>query len=85
MAYKIYKSYTFRRNLQRTLHYILSKHDHFHQDILNKKCNLLALAEITSSNFKDVRSDIAIYLWHSTTEGLTGIVLLCMISNTWLN
>ncbi len=42
-AYRIYKSYTFKKNVQRTLHYIRY---------------LLSLAEITSSNFKDIRSDI---------------------------
>ncbi len=58
-AYRIYKSYTFRKNVQRTLSYILSNQRHFQQNILPNKRYLLCLAEITSSNFKDVRSDIA--------------------------
>ncbi len=58
-AYRIYKSYTFRKNVQRTLSYILSNQRHFQQNILSNKRYLLSLAEITSSNFKDVCSDIA--------------------------
>ncbi len=58
-AYRINDSYTFRRNVQCTLHYILSKHNHFHQDILTNKRYLLALAENSAINFKDVISDIA--------------------------
>ncbi len=50
-TYRFYKSYTFNKNVKRTLHYIL-------QDILSNKRNLLSLAEITSSNFKDLHSDL---------------------------
>ncbi len=57
-AYRIYKSYTFRKNLQHTLSYILCNQRHFQQNILCNKRYLLSLAEITSSNFKDVCSDI---------------------------
>ncbi len=53
-AYRIYKSYTFRKNVQRTLSYILSNQRHYQQNILSNKKYLLSLAEITSSNFKDV-------------------------------
>ncbi len=56
-AYKIYKSYTFTKNVQQT--YILDKQWHFQQNILSNKIYLLSLAEITTSNFKDVCSDIA--------------------------
>ncbi len=55
-AYRIYKSYTFRKNVQRTLYYILNKQKHFQQNVLSNKRYLLSLAEITSSNFKDVHS-----------------------------
>ncbi len=58
-AYRIYKSYTFRENVQRTLHYILGNQRHFQQNILSNKKHLLSLAEITSSNFKDICSDIS--------------------------
>ncbi len=58
-AYRIYKCYTFRKNVQRTLSYILSNQRHYQQNILPNKKYLLSLAEITSSNFKDVRTDIA--------------------------
>ncbi len=58
-AYRIYKSYTFRKNAQHTLSFILSNQRHYQQNILSNKKYLLSLAEITSSNFKDVRKDIA--------------------------
>ncbi len=58
-AYSIYKSYTFCKNIQRMLHYILNKQKQFQQNVLSNKRYLLSLAEITSSNFKDVRSEIA--------------------------
>ncbi len=58
-AYRIYKSYTFRKNVQCTLSYILSNQRHYQQNILSNKKYLLSLAEITSSNFKDVCTDIA--------------------------
>ncbi len=58
-AYRIYKSHTFRKNVQQTLSYILDKQRHFQQNILSNKRYLQSLAEITPNNFKDVRSDIA--------------------------
>ncbi len=58
-AYRIYKSYTFRKNVQRTLTYILSNQKHFQQNILSNKRYLLSLAEITSSNLKDICLPIA--------------------------
>ncbi len=58
-VYRIYKSYNFRNNVQRTLSYILSNQRHYQQNFLSNKKYLLSLAEITSSNFKDVRTDIA--------------------------
>ncbi len=57
-AYRFYKDYVFNKNMTRTLHYILSNQNHFSQNILTNKHNLLSLAEITSSNFKDVHADI---------------------------
>ncbi len=45
--------------MQRTLTYILSNQKHFQQNMLSNKRCLLSLAEITSSNFKDVRLAIA--------------------------
>ncbi len=45
--------------MKRTLSYILSNQRHYQQNILSNKKYLLSLAEITSSNFKDVRTDIA--------------------------
>ncbi len=57
-AYCFYKSYTFRKNVKKTLHYILDSQQHFHQNILSNKRNLLSLAEITSSNFRDLQSDL---------------------------
>ncbi len=58
-SYRIYKSYTFRKNVQQTLSYILNKQRHFQQNVLSNKRYLLTLAGITSSNFKDGRSDMA--------------------------
>ncbi len=58
-AYRIYRSYTFRKHVRYTLSYILSNQSHYQQNILSNKKYLLSLAEITSSNFKDVRTDIA--------------------------
>ncbi len=52
----IYKSYTFRKNVQHTLSYILSNQRHYQQNFLSNKKHLLSLAEI---NLKDVRTDIA--------------------------
>ncbi len=60
-ACRKYKSYTFCKNMQRTLHYILNKQKQFQQNVLSNKRYLLFLAEITSSNFKDIRSDIATF------------------------
>ncbi len=57
--YRIYKSYSFRKNVQHTLSYILSNQRHYQQNFLSNKKYLLSLAEITSSNFKDVRTYIA--------------------------
>ncbi len=56
-TYCFYKSYTFKKNVKRTFHYILDGQRHLHLDILSNKRDLLSLAEITSSNFKDLRSD----------------------------
>ncbi len=58
-AYRFYKDYVFKKNMKLTLHYILDNQNHFSQNILTNKLNLLSLAEITSSNFKDVRADIS--------------------------
>ncbi len=56
-AYRIYKSYTFRKNVQHTLSYILSNQRHYQQNILSNKKYFLSFAEFTTSNFKDVRTD----------------------------
>ncbi len=45
--------------MQHTLSYILTNQRHYQQNIMCNKKYLLSLAEITSSNFKDVRTDIA--------------------------
>ncbi len=58
-AYQFYKSYTFRKNVKRTLHYILDNQQNFLQNILCNKRNLLSLAAITSSNVKDVHADLS--------------------------
>ncbi len=58
-AYRFYKDYVFKKNMKQTLHYILDNQNHFSQNILTNKCNLLSFAEITSGNFKDVREDIS--------------------------
>ncbi len=58
-AYRFYKDYVFKKNVKRTLHYILDCQNHFRQNILSNKPNLLSLAEITSTNFKDVHADIS--------------------------
>ncbi len=47
ISYQIYKSYTFRNNVQCTLSYILSNQRHYEQNILSNKKYLLSLAEIT--------------------------------------
>ncbi len=65
--YRIYKSYTFRKNVQHTLSYILYNQRHYQQYILPNKTYLLSLAEITWSNFKDVQTDIA-YLKKETNN-----------------
>ncbi len=36
-AYRIYKSYTFHKNVQRTLHYILNKQKQFQKNVLSNK------------------------------------------------
>ncbi len=56
-TYPFYKSYTFKKNVKRTIHYILDGQKHFCQNIFSVKRNLLSLAEITSSNFNDLHSD----------------------------
>ncbi len=58
-AYRFYKDYDFKKNVKRTLPYILDNQNHFSQNILTNKRNLLSLAEITFSNFKDVWADIS--------------------------
>ncbi len=58
-AYRVYKDYVFKTNVKQTLPYILDNQSHFSQNILTNKRNLLSLAEITSSNFKDVHADIS--------------------------
>ncbi len=58
-TYRFYKSYTFKKIVKHTLHYILDNQRHFRQNIHSNKCNLLSLAEITSSNFKDVCADLS--------------------------
>ncbi len=45
-AYRIYKSYTFRRNVQHTLSYFLSNQRHYQQNILSNKKYLFSLAEM---------------------------------------
>ncbi len=57
-AYCFYKSYTFKKNVKRTLHYILYCQWYFRQNILSKKRYLFSLAEITSSKFKDLYSNL---------------------------
>ncbi len=56
-AYRFYKSYTFKKDVKRTLHYILDRQRHLCQDLLSNIKDVFSLAEITSSNFKDLRSD----------------------------
>ncbi len=56
-AYRFYKDYTFKKNVRRNLHYFLDGQNHFRQDLLTNKKNLSSLAEIASSNFKDIQSD----------------------------
>ncbi len=58
-AYRFYKSYTFKKNVKCTLHYILGKQQHFRQNILSNKRNLLSLAEVISSNFNDAHADLS--------------------------
>ncbi len=41
MAYRIYKSYTFRKNVQHTLSYILFNQRHYQQNILSNKKNFI--------------------------------------------
>ncbi len=57
-SYRSYKNYTFKKNVKRTLHYILDGQRHFRQDILSIKRNLLSLAGIPLSNFKDLCCDL---------------------------
>ncbi len=58
-VYSIYKIYSFRKNVQCTLSYILSNQRCYQQNILSNNKYLPTLAEITVINFKDVRTDIA--------------------------
>ncbi len=46
-AYRIYKSITFRKNVQQPLSYILDKQKHFQHNVLSNKRYLLSLEEIT--------------------------------------
>ncbi len=45
--------------MQHTFWYIFSNQKHYQENILSNKKYLLSLAEITSSNVKDVPMDIA--------------------------
>ena len=58
-AWRFYKDYTFKRNLKRTLHYILNENSRFRAGILSNRQNLLSLADITASNFKDLHAKFA--------------------------
>ncbi len=55
-AWRFYKAIIFKQNLYRTLTYIFHGQKNFRNGILINKCNLLSLAEITSSNFKNLKS-----------------------------
>ncbi len=47
------------KNVQHTLSYILFNQRHYQQNIFSNKKYLLSFTEITSNNFRDVRTDIA--------------------------
>lgn len=57
MRSTFYKGYHFKKNVKKTLHYILDGQKNFRQGILTNNNNLLSFLEITSSNFKEIRSD----------------------------
>ncbi len=48
-----------KKNVKQTLQYILNNQNHFSQNILTNRLNMLSLAEITSSNFKNVCANIS--------------------------
>ncbi len=58
-AWRFYKDYKFKNNLKRALHYILDENSQFRYGIFSNKRNLFSLSVITSSNCKEVRTDLA--------------------------
>jgi hypothetical protein len=59
-AWRFYKDYQFKKNLRRTIHYIMDKQKEFKQGILTNHRNLLSLADITAINFRKVPADFSI-------------------------
>jgi hypothetical protein len=59
-AWRFYKDYQFKKNLRRTIHYIMDKQNEFKQGILTNHRNLLSLADITAINFRKVCADFTI-------------------------
>ena len=58
-TWRFYKDYTFKRNLKRTLKYILDNNEQFRSGILSNRRNLLSLADVTGSNFRELRTKFA--------------------------
>jgi hypothetical protein len=56
-AWRFYKDYQFKKNLRRSMTYILNRQKDFKQGILTNHKNLLSLADITALNFKKLRGD----------------------------
>ncbi len=74
-AWRFYEDWTFTRNLKRTLHYILNEGESFRKGILTNRHSLLALADITHSNFHKMHhkfiglaNKISIHFHHFTNS-----------------
>ncbi len=74
-AWRLYKDWTFKRNLKRTLHYILNEGESFRRGILTNICSLLALAGIKHSNvhkmhqkFIGLANKVSIHFHHFTNS-----------------
>jgi len=76
-AWKFYKDYTFKRNLRRTLHHILKDNKNFKFGIMTNRRNLVSLADITASNFKDLRKkfvDLRNITWNNFNQHTTDLI-----------
>ncbi len=74
-AWRFYKDWTFKRNLKRTLRYILNEVELFRRGILTNRRSLIDLADITHSNFNKMHqrfiglaNKVSIHFHHFTNS-----------------